>query len=89
MNEAAFFALFIVYFFPAIVASVRRHMNAGAICVLNILLGWTFIGWVAALVWASTANTRANQRAATMRIEGIVRSKQADPAQPRPSLWGH
>ena len=25
-----------------------------AIAVLNIITGWTFVGWVAALVWAST-----------------------------------
>lgn len=28
--------------------------NAGAIFALNLFLGWTFIGWVIALVWALT-----------------------------------
>lgn len=23
-----------------------------AICMLNLFLGWTFVGWVAALIWA-------------------------------------
>jgi Superinfection immunity protein len=44
-----------VYLVPAIVAVERRHHNADAIAILNIFLGWTFIGWVVALVWACTA----------------------------------
>lgn len=41
-----------VYLLPAFVAMQRKHTNTTAICVLNILVGWSFIGWVAALVWA-------------------------------------
>lgn len=44
-----------LYFVPAIVAFNREHHQTGAIFVLNIFLGWTLLGWVAALVWASTA----------------------------------
>lgn len=40
----------VLYFLPTIVGWNKR--NAGAIFVLNLLLGWTFIGWVVALVWA-------------------------------------
>ncbi|QEL12806.1 superinfection immunity protein [Kushneria phosphatilytica] len=43
-----------IYFIPTIVASRKDHKNSGAIAVLNLLTGWTFIGWVVALVWAST-----------------------------------
>jgi hypothetical protein len=43
-----------LYFLPAIVAGFRDHRNTGAVFVLNLLLGWTFIGWVIALVWAMT-----------------------------------
>lgn len=41
-----------VYLLPTFVALQRKHVNTTAICVLNILVGWSFIGWVAALVWA-------------------------------------
>ena len=44
----------ILYFFPAMIAKARKHPNTAAIFVLNIFLGWTFIGWVVALVWAVT-----------------------------------
>ena len=46
------------YFLPWIVATVRDHHNRGAIAVLNLLLGWTFLGWVIALVWACTVVRR-------------------------------
>lgn len=42
------------YFAPAIVAQVREHRSSLAIGALNLLLGWTLLGWVAALVWALT-----------------------------------
>lgn len=40
------------YFLPTIIALVRQKRNTIAILVLNFFLGWTFIGWVAALVWS-------------------------------------
>jgi hypothetical protein len=45
----------ILYFLPAVVASIRGHHNQGAIFALNLLLGWTLLGWVTAFVWACTA----------------------------------
>lgn len=44
----------VLYFLPSIVAYARKHQNSGAILILNIFLGWTFIGWVVALVWSMT-----------------------------------
>jgi Mn2+/Fe2+ NRAMP family transporter len=43
-----------VYLIPSLVAFYRNKQNKGAILALNILLGFTFIGWVIALVWALT-----------------------------------
>jgi len=43
-----------VYFIPTWIAYARKHHNANAIFVVNLLLGWSFIGWVVALVWALT-----------------------------------
>ena len=41
-----------LYFLPTIVGYNTDHKNSTSIFVLNLLLGWTFIGWVVALVWA-------------------------------------
>jgi hypothetical protein len=51
--------LILLYFVPAILAMLRGHQNAGAIGMLNIFLGWTVLGWIAALVWACTQVQRA------------------------------
>ena len=53
-----FAALLAFYFLPGIIASLRRHRNSTAIWVLNLLLGWTLLGWIIALVWACTENRR-------------------------------
>ena len=39
-----------VYFLPTYVGWSKR--NAVAIFMLNLFLGWTFFGWVVALVWS-------------------------------------
>jgi hypothetical protein len=44
----------VIYFIPSIVANNRNHRQYTAIFLLNLLLGWTFVGWVAALVWSVT-----------------------------------
>jgi hypothetical protein len=46
--------LFAPYFLPSLIAGIRHHHNTGAVFVLNLLLGWTLVGWVAAMVWAHT-----------------------------------
>jgi hypothetical protein len=43
-----------LYFLPTLVATSRGHPNRAAIFALNFLLGWTFLGWVVALVWSLT-----------------------------------
>jgi hypothetical protein len=51
-----FFLVFVpLYFLPAIIA--RRKRDATAIFWLNLLAGWTFLGWVGALIWAITNDT--------------------------------
>lgn len=41
-----------LYFLPTVVAVGRRHRNWGALFMLNLLAGWTIVGWVICLVWA-------------------------------------
>ena len=36
--------LVVCYFVPTVVAFSRKHHNAGAICALNVFLGWTVVG---------------------------------------------
>jgi Superinfection immunity protein len=41
-----------VYLLPVLIGWARRAPDLGAIVVINILLGWTFAGWVVALALA-------------------------------------
>lgn len=66
----------VVYFIPAIVAHQRKHNNFTSILVLNIALGWTLIGWVAALVWAYTVAAQA----AVLNDVPVARPAWDDPA---------
>lgn len=56
MNQGhwLFIALFVLgmYFLPSLLAHEKRNFTA--ILWLNILAGWTFIGWIVALIWALT-----------------------------------
>ena len=42
------------YILPTIVAWLLQRHQLYAIGVLNLLLGWTLLGWIGALVWAFT-----------------------------------
>jgi hypothetical protein len=50
----ALLILGIAYCLPWIVAASRVHHNSGAIGVLNLLAGWSGIGWILAMVWSCT-----------------------------------
>ena len=52
--SALIFVGFVVglYFLPSFIAYPRKHLNCGAVFVANLLLGWTFLGWVICLIWA-------------------------------------
>ena len=45
----------VAYFVPFAIAKARKHHNSDAILMVNLLLGWTVIGWIVALIWAATA----------------------------------
>ena len=43
----------LLYFLPSIIGRDKR--DATGIFLLNLLLGWTGIGWIIALIWAVSA----------------------------------
>ncbi len=52
------------YLVPTVVAAYRDLPDKHAIFFLNLLLGWTVIGWLAALVWACSSTSTAQPIAA-------------------------
>jgi ABC-type transport system involved in cytochrome c biogenesis permease component len=42
------------YFLPWLIALIRGHHDTSAIFFLTLLLGWTGLFWIIALVWSLT-----------------------------------
>jgi hypothetical protein len=73
-----FIVLAAIYLLPSIVAALRKHLSEGAIVLVNIVFGWTLLGWLIALIWALTGNTRANQeksRIVYVRVDDVTPGK--------------
>ena len=54
------FPILFLYFIPILVGYKNR--NAMGIFILNLFLGWTFIGWVVALIWAVSDSPKDNSK---------------------------
>lgn len=56
--------ILLLYFLPALIARNKEHFSG--ILLVNIFLGWTFLGWIGAMVWAvSDANKNAKTKPET------------------------
>ncbi len=63
--SAFFFVVALLYFLPAVIGYARRAEHAGLILLLNVLLGWTVIGWWVLLAFALLSPPRA-------RVQGRI-----------------
>jgi hypothetical protein len=45
---------FLAYLIPAFIAFLRGHRHRILISVLNVLFGWSLVGWLICLIWACT-----------------------------------
>ena len=60
MSQPGLFGLFVLwallliplYFLPTLIAAGRHCRNTGIVFLVNLLAGWTAIGWIVALVLA-------------------------------------
>jgi hypothetical protein len=50
--------LILFYLLPTFLAFDQHHRRRMLISVLNVLLGWTIIGWIGLLLWSLTNNQR-------------------------------
>lgn len=75
MNEIGLFYLIgivCIYILPGVIAHNRDTRNMAQVWVINIFLGWTFLGWVVALAMAFSANVLSKEE-----IEAKKRPQQA------------
>lgn len=73
----------LLYFLPCIVASRRQVANISGIVLLNVLLGWTVLGWLGALLWACSAETKAQVQLREYAFAQMARG--GYPPQPPPA----
>lgn len=74
-----------LYCLPSIITGIRSSANVVGIVLVNILLGWTAVGWVGALVWSLIDKTEQQkvaeqQRQAAMHAWYMQQAQQ--PQQP-------
>jgi hypothetical protein len=61
-HVAAITLLLALYALPAYVALWRGHRRQHAIFIVDIFLGWTLVGWLAALAWSLSPNIKNKRR---------------------------
>lgn len=81
IEGAVLLGALMLYLVPAMIADAREREDAFAVTMVNILLGWTVIGWFAALIWARHPVSerrlkhfarRAQRAVARVTIDAIV-----------------
>lgn len=73
----AFGAVFITYVMPWSIAALRDHRQQYMIGLLNLLLGWTVIGWVVAFLWAAATKSGHEQEDEAAREQRTGRGAQS------------
>jgi hypothetical protein len=53
----------IIYMLPTLIAYARDVPSRQTITVINIVFGWTLIGWLIAFLWAMLAETSIDEPA--------------------------
>lgn len=67
------------YFAPTLGAVVRKSKRTAGVFTLNLLLGWTVIGWIIAIIWAMGSDKEvAATSVPEVPTENIVVSKNTD-----------
>jgi len=65
----------ILWILPIVIAGMRGHPNFWPILLIDVLLGWLFVGWVIALVWSVMAIPASEGAASGARPAAGVRSQ--------------
>jgi hypothetical protein len=53
----------IIYMLPTLIAYARDVPSRHTITVINIVFGWTLVGWLIAFLWAMLAETGIDEPA--------------------------
>jgi hypothetical protein len=51
----------LIYMLPTLIAFGREHPHRGFILILNLIFGWTLLGWILIFLWAALGRVEADQ----------------------------
>lgn len=72
------------YFLPTIIAAMQHRTNLAVVAIVNLLLGWSFVGWIVALVLALMKESAPVQVVHVQQNVGYPFVNQPPPPQYRP-----
>jgi len=75
--------LFLIYLLPGIIASFVRHPRREGIWLLDILTGWSGVGWIAALIWALMSPVEGARQSSPTGASPSAPAEATAPASPR------
>jgi T4 superinfection immunity protein len=76
-----------LYLLPWAIAATRGKSNQAMIGVLNLLLGWTVVGWIVTLVMSCTAHTMVGVAVAAPSGASIPAGWYASPSGEGQEYW--
>ena len=68
--------IILVYLLPAFIAAQRQNTSAGLIFFVNLLLGWTFVFWMVALVWAAAGPTVEGEELRRLQLQALRKGQE-------------
>ena len=63
------------YFLPFAISRQRETLHSNQIFIVNLLFGWTILGWIAALIWAVVEKQKPPEPTMGPSIGGVPVSK--------------
>ena len=63
----------LLYALPTLLAFALGLSGIGRIALINLLVAWTFVGWIAQVVWVLRAGLDARDREEPQRREPLLR----------------
>ena len=74
------------YFIPTAIAIYRKVKSQNGIFLVNLFLGWTFLGWIVALIWAFTGEQTEEAKLAKSQAQAELEMVYAERKKKHPWL---
>lgn len=68
----------VLYFLPTVIAVSRKLNKPAGVIALNVLLGWTVIGWIGALVMAFSMETKTDYELRTQAMMAVAKMSESN-----------